>query len=252
MIKKIIITGVKGFIGYQLYLKLKEEYEIFGIDNCSGKGVNERKINSYYHGHFDQFKGINDAYALIHLAAKTGVRESLLHPQLYHQTNVVRSKSLFEEYKNIKKIIYASSSSVKEVLNPYAKSKQEMERIAPDHAIGLRFHTVYGPLGRPDMLIRMLQEDKCDYITNHKRDFTHVYDVISAITTCIKNDVTPGVYDVGNEKSISVKKVADLMGKNLPIKEVENEMKNTLSDCTKLKKFGWKSKIDIERGLQLI
>ena len=189
---------------------------------------------------------------MIHLAAKAGVRESLLYPQLYHQDNVVRSQSLFEKYKNVKKIIYASSSSVKEVLNPYAESKKEMEKIAPDHAIGLRFHTVYGPLGRPDMLVRMLQEDRCNYITNHTRDFTHVYDIVDAIITCMENDVLSGTYDVGYGTSIPVRRVAELMGKDLPTKEVENEMKVTLSDCAELKKYGWEPKIHIEEGLTMI
>ena len=249
---KIIITGVRGFIGYQLYLKLKEEHEIIGIDNCSGKGTAERIVDSYFHGQFDQFKGIDDADVLIHLAAKAGVRESLLYPMLYHQDNVVRSQSLFEKYGNVKKIIYASSSSVKEVLNPYAESKKEMEKIAPDHAIGLRFHTVYGPLGRPDMLVRMLQEDRCNYITNHTRDFTHVYDIVDAIITCMENDVLSGTYDVGYGTSIPVRRVAELMGKDLPTKEVENEMEVTLSDCAELKKYGWEPKIHIEEGLTMI
>ena len=73
---KIIITGVRGFIGYQLYLKLKEEHEIIGIDNCSGKGPAERIVDSYFHGQFDQFKGIDDDDVLIPLAAIAGVGES--------------------------------------------------------------------------------------------------------------------------------------------------------------------------------
>ena len=138
------------------------------------------------------------------------------------------------------------------MLNPYAQTKLELEQIAPAHSIGLRFHTVYGPLGRPDMLIRKLQEDKCNYITNHNRDFTHVYDVVEALKICIFEDVQPGIYDVGFGESVPVKKVAELMGKNLPYKTVQNEMTSTLSDISKLTEYGWTPKINIEKGLKLI
>ena len=250
---KIIITGIKGFIGYQLYLKLKEtNHTIIGIDNCSGKATDEREVESFILNNFDEVEKIDDVDVLIHLAAKAGVRESFKFPQLYYENNVIRSEKVFKKYSDVRKIIYASSSSVKEILNPYAESKRDMEKIAPDHAIGLRFHTVYGPLGRPDMLIRMLKENRCDYITNHTRDFTHVYDIVDAIITCMENDVPAGAYDVGYGTSIPVKKVAELMDKDLPIKEVENEMETTLSDCTELKKYGWEPKIHIEEGLKEI
>ena len=68
----------------------------------------------------------------------------------------------------------------------------------------------------------------------------------------MKNDVLPGTYDVGYGTSIPVKKVAELMGKDLPTKEVENEMEVTLSDCAELKKYGWEPKIHIEEGLTMI
>ena len=120
---KIIITGVRGFIGYQLYLKLKEEHEIIGIDNCSGKGTDERIIDSYFHGQFDQFKGIDDADVLIHLAAKAGVRESLLYPMLYHQDNVVRSQSLFEKYVD---------KTASEFCNELYMSKKDIETMVSE------------------------------------------------------------------------------------------------------------------------
>ena len=247
----ILLTGARGFIGHHLYHRLKNKHIILGVDDCSGLANEERKVDLCVKDSFERIE-VSDVDVLIHLAAKAGVRESLINPKLYHTNNVIKSHVLFDNYRYCEKIIYASSSSVKEVLNPYAKSKQDLEAIAPDHAIGLRFHTVYGPNGRPDMLIRKLQEDRCEYITNHTRDFTHVYDIVDAIIFCMENDVPAGVYDVGYGKSIPVKDVAKMMGKNLPIKEVEHEMETTLSDTSELQKCGWSPKISIEEGLTML
>ena len=76
--------------------------------------------------------------------------------------------------------------------------------------------------------------------------------VPSLIKKAMENDVLSGTYDVGYGTSIPVRRVAELMGKDLPTKEVENEMEVTLSDCAELKKYGWEPKIHIEEGLTMI
>ena len=209
---KILLTGVKGFIGHHLYSYLKEHIdgvEIIGVDNCSGLGTGERDV-PYIHADLNDII-LPDVDVVIHLAAKAGVRESIKYPKTYWDSNVLTTNRIFEFYSGKAKILYASSSSVYDMLSPYAMTKAVCDLIAPADAIGMRFYTVYGPNGRPDMLIRMLKENKISYITNHKRDFTHVYDIVSAIVTLL--GARGGMYDIGYGESVDVSRVAELMGK---------------------------------------
>jgi len=124
-----------------------------------------------------------------------------------------------------------------------------MEAIAPYTSLGLRFHTVYGPNSRTDMLYRNLEErnEKITYLTNHTRDWTHVEDVCSAINICMKNYhklAKHKAIDVGNGRPVSVKEMADKIwpDNNLPIKEVSGERQDTCANPKELMEFGWKPK----------
>ncbi len=185
---------------------------------------------------------------VIHLAAMAGVRRSHEEPQLYWNVNVKASQRLFKFYEDKCPVIYASSSSVYEWwLSPYASTKWTMECIAPDNTLGLRFHTVYGPNSREDMLYDMLQKRNVSYLTNHTRDWTHVDDVCSAIDICIcdfdrlKNYVA---IDVGNGRPVSVTDMAEKVWPNngLPVKAVTGERDNTCADPTILLSHGWEPK----------
>ena len=123
-----------------------------------------------------------------------------------------------------------------------------MEHIAREvNSIGLRFHTVYGPNSRTDMLYDALlkKDPKITYLTNHTRDWTHVTDVCSAIDICIENfwDISSKhkAIDVGNGKPVSVVDMANKVwpDNNLPIKEVTGEREHTCADPTILKGYGW-------------
>lgn len=124
-------------------------------------------------------------------------------------------------------------------------TKWTMECIAPPNALGLRFHTVYGPNSREDMLYDMLQKRKVEYLTNHTRDWTHVSDVCSAIDVCItefevmKHHVA---IDVGNGAPVSVVDMAEKVWPNngLPVREVSGEREHTLADPTVLIRNGWR------------
>ena len=184
---------------------------------------------------------------VIHLAALAGVRRSHEIPQEYWETNVTASKYIFDSCRYYKvPIVYASSSSVYEWWqSPYAASKYAMEALAPDGSIGLRFHTVYGPNSRTDMLYDMLlkKDPKLSYITEHTRDWTHVDDVCSAIALCVDNYriIEEKAIDVGNGKPVTVKEMADKVWpeNNLPIKEVTGERENTCADPAVLLSYGW-------------
>ena len=233
---RILLTGTqgyrKGFIGNRFLDLYKDKYDIVEFEG------DIRDVILFNLEDFDM---------VIHLAALAGVRRSHEIPEEYWETNVTASKTLFEscKYFNVP-IVYASSSSVYEWWqSPYAASKYAMEALAPDGSIGLRFHTVYGPNSRTDMLYDMLlkKDPKLSYITEHTRDWTHVDDVCSAIALCVDNYriIEEKAIDVGNGKPVTVKEMADKIWpeNNLPIKEVTGERENTCADPSVLLSYGW-------------
>ena len=136
----ILITGYKGFIGTHLKNHLSKKHTVIGIDkpdnllNCSLK---------------------HDVDLVIHLAAIPGVRYSLKHPFKVLWNNIYTSYRIFKTFSC--PILYASSSTVYEPWrNPYALSKWIVEKIAPSHATGMRFVTVYNRHERPEMFTSLL------------------------------------------------------------------------------------------------
>ena len=227
---KILLTGCsgyrKGFIANRFFDLYKGVYDIhkYEHDIRDGEFVDEYDM-------------------VIHLAAMAGVRRSHEEPELYWDVNVKASQRLFKFYSHVP-VIYASSSSIYEWwLSPYASTKWVMECIAPDNALGLRFHTVYGPNSREDMLYDMLQQRAVKYLTNHYRDWTHVDDVCSAIALCVEkfNIIDLPAIDVGNGRPVSVVDMAEKVwpGNDLPIHEVTGEREHTLADPAVLSQLGW-------------
>ena len=249
---KVLITGVKGFIGHHLYNFLSEEgHEVYGIDNCSGLGWEDREVP---HKDCDITKDElphTDANTVVHLAGKAGVRDSWKPKYLkkYYDINVNGTKRIFDTYKN-SKILYASSSSVKDLKSPYAMTKAMCEAMAPSNAIGLRFFTVWGPQSRPDMFYRQLQEGKIGYLTTHTRDWLYVKDCVNAIYLIMNQSFAqwqhwPRVFDIGYGKP---KSVYDFAKENAPedfdidsidFKNVTGESEETCADPTEIKKLGW-------------
>jgi len=235
----ILLTGTRGyrpgFIGNNFLKLYKDKYDIFEYDG---------DIRN-----FDMQLSAFDYDMVIHLAALAGVRRSHEIPTEYWDVNVKASQLIFKMCEEARvPIIYASSSSIYEWwLSPYASTKWFMECIAPSNALGLRFHTVYGPNSRTDMLYDKLLKREVEYITDHVRDWTHVEDVCSAIDICIQNfhDMKHLVaIDVGTGDPVTVKQLADKVwpGNNLPIRKVTGERIITCADPSVLKEFGWKPK----------
>ena len=249
---KVLITGVKGFIGHHLYNFLSEEgHEVYGIDNCSGLGWEDREVP---HKDCDITKDElphTDANTVVHLAGKAGVRDSWKPKYLkkYYDINVNGTKRIFDTYKN-SKILYASSSSVKDLKSPYAMTKAMCEAMAPSNAIGMRVFTVWGPQSRPDMFYRQLQEGKIGYLTTHTRDWLYVKDCVNAIYLIMNQSFAqwqhcPRVFDIGYGKP---KSVYDFAKENAPedfdidsidFKNVTGESEETCADPTEIKKLGW-------------
>ena len=194
---KLLITGGAGFIGSHLVNKLKSEHEIVIIDNLNNYYNPQLKLDrldrfckdvTFIKGNIADKQTIEDLFSIydfdkvINLAAQAGVRYSIDHPYDYIQSNIVGFMNILEacRHNNVKHLIYASSSSVyglneeqpfteeDKVDRPvslYAASKKSNELMAHAysklygmHTTGLRFFTVYGPYGRPDMLPTLFAE----------------------------------------------------------------------------------------------
>ena len=223
----VLLTGHKGFIGSKLKKRLEHiQFNVIGIDKQEGNDLLDCDLP-------------NEVDFIIHLAGKSGVRESLNDPGAYWINNVEASRRLFNKYRG-KRILYASSSSQYEPhLNPYAASKNCVESLASKypHMLGLRLHTVYDDNPRKGMFFDKLKNGTLEYVTNHTRDFIHMEDCLSAIELLIFNPEIEGTIDIGTGHSVRIR---DLVDKNLPIKiYTPNERQNTLADIKKLKGLGF-------------
>jgi UDP-glucuronate 4-epimerase len=248
---RILITGSAGFIGANLFhLLSKGRNTLLGIDNFSGYyspqlkqarsnalGIESLDIDISDHSTLQAVMKEFMPTHVIHLAAQGGVRASKSDPQPYIQTNQQGFLNLLtiSEDIGVKKFIYASSSSVYgDGLRPpfkesdtlpspkslYALSKLSNEIIAKHlprgntQRIGLRFFTVYGPWGRPDMAIfRLLSSarlGKTFELSAHRdvvRDFTYVDDVSKVISQLLLKkfvDTGPDIYNVAASKPWSL------------------------------------------------
>ena len=237
---KILVTGVAGFIGSALCIKLLERgNEVVGIDNLNDYyDVNLKLARLDRLKKYDQFKfvklDISDKQAIeklfvqekfikvANLAAQAGVRYSLTHPHTYIDANMVGFLNILEgcRLNDIAHLVYASTSSVygantsmpfsihDNVDHPvslYAASKKANELMAHTYShlyklptSGLRFFTVYGPWGRPDMSLflftRNILEGKSIDIYNygnHRRDFTYIDDIVEGVIRVLDKPASP-------------------------------------------------------------
>ncbi len=226
--------------------------------------------------------------AVVNLAARAGVRYSMENPHVYLQTNAQGTLNLLEMMKDkgIKKMVLASTSSLyagqpmpfKETLpvntpiSPYAASKKAAEVAAYTYhylynmdITVVRYFTVYGPAGRPDMsifrFIKWIDEGtpiKLFGDGSQARDFTYVDDIARGTVLAMK----PVGYEIinlgGGKNPISLKtiiqKIEDLLGKKAKIEYKpfhKADMKETWADIEKAEKLlGWKPEIDIDEGLR--
>ncbi len=267
----ILVTGAAGFIGLHTCLALQAKHMIYGIDNLNDYyDVNLKKsrlklLKKYKNFQFlktdIQNKNLHNKFkrikldVIINLAAQAGVRHSLKDPFSYINSNVLGQINLLEFAKklNVKKFIYASSSSVyggnekmpfsvkhrvDKPISLYAASKKSTELLAECYShlfkikcIGLRFFTVYGPWGRPDMATfiftkKILENKKINIFNygNMKRDFTYIDDIVKGIKGAVnlKGDYKHKIYNLGNNKPEDLKRFISIIEKNLKIKAKRN------------------------------
>ena len=235
----ILLTGCDGFIGKHLYTHLSTKHKGIGLDVKSGNDLLVCDLNY-------------NIDLVIHLAARSGIKDSLNNPTDYWKNNVIVSKRLFDHFKNTK-ILYASSSTAYEPFrNPYAMSKYAMEQIAPNNSLGMRFTTAYGPGARESMLIPRILRNDLEYINiNHSRDFIHVNDIVSAIDVLIDSHIdTPyrynGVIDVGTGITNTLTSIIDYFKLNVKrLEGDEHERLDNKADINILNDLGWKPKYEL-------
>ena len=228
---------------------------------------------------------------VIHLAARAGVRPSLENPHIYVETNVGGTTNLMElaRLNGVEHFVYASSSSVyggsmknkfsemdivDHPVSPYAATKKACELMASTYhhlyqlnCAGLRFFTVYGPRGRPDMAPDMfLRRAATGAVINQygdgtsERDYTYVGDIVDGVLRCLDRPAGNQVYNLGNGRPISLKKFIGLVGqtvcpaKGLNMNYMDNQpgdVPRTCADITKAKKMlGYAPSTKFEEGLQ--
>lgn len=309
MSKKILITGTAGFIGFHLAKRLLgENNTIIGIDIINdyydpkikekrNKILLENPNYHFYKEDFANFDKLNEIIqtekpqVIIHLAAQAGVRYSLTNPWAYEQSNYLGTLNIFEAAKlnNIKRVLYASSSSVygKNTKQPfsesdpvntpisiYAASKRANELLAHSYnhlygieTAGLRFFTVYGKYGRPDLALfkfvkNILLDKPIDVYNNGEmgRDFTYVDDIVSGIINIMnKENLGYELYNLGGDNPVTLMKFIELIEENLNKKATLNMMpmqpgdvKETVADITKARnEVGYEPKTKIDKGVKI-
>ena len=312
--KKILITGVAGFIGYHLAEKLlNNNYHIIGIDNLNdyynpnlkkARLDNLNKLSNFEFHKVDFIKNKelipifenNQIDQVIHLGAQAGVRHSISNPQLYIDTNITGFLNILENSKNykIENIIYASSSSIyginekmpfseddntEKQLSMYGVSKKTNELMAHAYSnlyglktTGLRFFTVYGPWGRPDMAYyiftkAIIKNKSIDLFNNGEqaRSFTYINDIIEPIHRLVKINYEekniPGgheIFNIGGTKQIKLLRFIDIIegyiGKKAKINlkpMQQGDVKETNADIEKLEKItSYLPQTSIEEGIE--
>ena len=290
--KKILVTGCAGFIGSNLTARLvRDGYFVVGLDNLNdyyNPLWKIENISSYENNkNFNFFKGdILNADLLdrlfkkyqfdyiAHLAARAGVRPSILDPKLYEEVNVRGTLNLLDlakDYK-IKKFIFASSSSVygnqskvpfsesdpvNSPISPYAATKKAGEMLCFTYShlynlstICLRFFTVYGPGGRPDMapylftqaILKRKPIKKFGTGTT-SRDYTYIDDIVDGISSAIKYECKYEIFNLGDNHPITLNKFINILekitGKEAIIQNAEmqpGDVHSTYADIRKAKK----------------
>lgn len=321
----VMITGVAGFIGSTLAIRLLERGDtVTGIDNMNdyySVALKEARLDRFRsHPNFRYQKldiadreGIAKLFkdnrfdAVMNLAAQAGVRYSLVNPQAYADSNLLGFVNLLEgcRHSGVKHFVFASSSSVygantkqpfsehDNVDHPvslYAASKKANELMAHSYAhlfklpcTGLRFFTVYGPWGRPDMALFLFTKGILEgtpiKVFNHGkmvRDFTYVDDIVEGVIRVIDRPAQPNpnwsgdkpdsatsyapyrVFNIGNNKPVELMRYIEVLEECLG-KKAQKEMlplqagdvPSTVADVSELEAAtGFKPKTPVEVGVR--
>ena len=272
---RVLVTGIAGFIGYSLAIRLLARGDIvIGVDCVNdyySVALKEARLAAlreaggnrftFHRQDFADYPGLTKALEgtefdrIVHLGAQAGVRYSIDNPHAYVSANLVGHLNLLEvaRHRGVEQMVYASSSSVyggntklpfsvddrvDHPLSLYAATKKADELMSETYAhlyrlplTGLRFFTVYGPWGRPDMMMwlftRKIMAGEPIPLFNHGdmyRDFTYIDDIVSGVVASLDNpppddgavkaggSVKPHrLYNIGNHKSEHLMKVVEIL-----------------------------------------
>ncbi len=273
----ILITGAAGFIGSNLGELLIADNKITGIDNFDpfyGRNIKENNLKNlrnnpnftFYEADILNSGALDSTFAgrsidaIIHIAAKAGVRPSIANPAEYAMVNYNGTVNMLEMAKRyeIQTFIFASSSSVygnnrkvpfsetdpvDNPISPYAASKKAAELICHSYAklndmkiACLRFFTVYGPRQRPDLaiakftkLIGMGEEIPFYGDGSSQRDYTFIDDITSGVAGCLnwlesQPDSTYEIFNLGNNNRVSLRRLVELIENGLGKKAIIRQM----------------------------
>ena len=293
------LDNVNDYYDVQLKYARLNETGIDAANLCEGKMEQSKKYPNYRFVKMDISKkeDILSLFAnerpdyVCNLAAHAGVRFSLNHPDVYIQSNVTGFLNILEacRFYPVKQLLYASSSSVyglnreqpfatvqktESPINVYAATKKMNELLAHTYShlfkvptTGLRFFTVYGPWGRPDMapfiFAKSIIEKTPIQIYNHGkmyRDFTYIDDVVQSMVLLINQDNDGElyqIYNIGNSRSVNLIDFIETLENKLGICAIKNflplqqgDMVSTLADVSELEhKISYRPETSMEEGV---
>ena len=323
--KRILVTGAAGFIGFHLSKRLcAEGFDVLGFDcvndyydpnlkesrlSILGKNANFRFVKAFLEDQQAVDAAVQDFKpdVVVNLAAQAGVRYSIDNPRAYTSSNLDGFINILEacRHNDVKHLVFASSSSVygantklpfsihDNVDHPvslYAATKKANELMAHTYAhlyglpvTGLRFFTVYGPWGRPDMALfkftkAILAGEAIDVFNNGnmRRDFTYVDDFIEGVFRLLQqpaapnpewsgNDPDPGtslapyrVYNIGNNAPVPLMEMIETLEKEIGITARKNflpmqagDVPETYADVDDLMRdVGFKPNTELKDGIR--
>jgi UDP-glucuronate 4-epimerase len=304
---RVLVTGCAGFIGWKVseYL-LAAGYEVVGVDNLND--AYDVRLKRWRLARLAERPGfafrpadIGDRLAMervfredgpfdavINLAARAGVRQSVENPWVYYETNVIGTLNLLERCRGfgVRKFILASTSSLygannprpfredantDSPLSPYAASKKAAETLCYTYhylygldITVLRYFTVYGPAGRPDMsvfrFIRWIAEGEPLHLYgdgSQSRDFTYVDDIAEGTLRALQ-PMGYEIINLGGDHPVSLReliaRMEDLLGRKARIVQRERhpaDVPATWADISKAKRLlGWAPRTPLEEGLR--
>jgi UDP-glucuronate 4-epimerase len=324
-VRKILVTGAAGFIGFHLSKKLLDNGEhVVGYDDVNDYysvrlkrdrlAILEPYSNfEFVEGNLTNVELLNSTFEqhgferVVNLAAQAGVRHSLKCPEVYIDSNLVGFTNLLEccRHHDVQHLLYASSSSVyganrkqpfavgDNVDHPvslYAATKKANELLAHSYShlykiptTGLRFFTVYGPWGRPDMALflftKAIIEGRPIDVFHHgrmRRDFTYIDDIVEALARLVDHTATPDpnfdhlnphpsssscpyrLHNIGNSQPVELSHFISVLeaelGKTaeknlLPIQP--GDVEETFADVRSLEEaIGFKPATSVEEGIR--
>jgi UDP-glucuronate 4-epimerase len=301
----VLVTGAAGFIGSTTARALIDRgHRVIGIDNFNsyydvalkraraarlGKDVEIHEGDIADKSFVDRLFRDNKIDRVCHLAAQAGVRYSIDNPYQYESANNLGTLNLLEacRHHQVNTFVFASSSSVyggntktpfsetdpvDKPISLYAATKRYNELMAHTynhlfgiHCTGLRFFTVYGPWGRPDMALfkftkNILADEPID-VYNHgrmKRDFTYISDIVEGVVAALDKNYPYEIFNLGNSQTVELNHYIECIERELGRKAKRNllpmqpgDVPETIADISHARaRLGFSPKVRVEDGIR--